>query len=129
MSGEFSISALIPATPEEIFEAWLNSGYHSRMTGSPAEISNEVGGSFQAWDGYIQGKNLILDFPRKIVQSWRTADFSPAEQDSRVEIVLQAEEEGTRVSIHHSHLPEGGETYKQGWVDNYFEPMKKYFGG
>ena len=129
MSVKFTVSELIPAAPEEIFEAWLDSGYHSRMTGSTAEISREAGGTFRAWDGYISGENLILDFPRRIVQSWRTTDFSAADPDSRVEISLEEESGGTRLTIHHSHLPEDGDKYQQGWKDAYFIPMKNYFGG
>lgn len=129
MSKEFTVSELIPAAPEEIYEAWLDSGYHTRMTGSPAEISREAGGTFRAWDGYISGENLILNFPRRIVQSWRTRDFSAGEPDSRVEILLEEENGGTRLTIHHSHLPGDGDKYQQGWKDAYFIPMKKYFGG
>ena len=129
MSIEFEISDVIPASPEEIYEAWLNSEEHTRMTGGQAKISPKVGDSFEAWDGYIQGKNLELEYPRRILQQWRTNEFEKTEQDSRLEILLDPASDGTQVTIRHSALPEYGMQYRQGWIDAYFLPMKAYFGG
>ena len=129
MSIEFEISDVIPASPEEIYEAWLNSEAHSRMTGGQAKISRNVGDTFEAWDGYIQGKNLELEFPRRILQQWRTTEFADTEKDSQLEILFDPADDGTRVTIRHTVLPEHGIQYQQGWIDAYFIPMKKYFGG
>ena len=49
----FTISANLPATPEQIYRAWLSSEGHSQMTGSQAEVQEGNGGSFKAWNGYI----------------------------------------------------------------------------
>ena len=128
MSVEFDVSELIPATPEDIYDAWLSTDRHSSMTGSPAKVSNSVGGGFAAWDGYIQGKNLELIPTSRIVQEWRTTEFEDSDEDSLLEIVLESQEEGTLVTIRHSKLPDHGMQYKQGWIDAYFVPMKAYFG-
>jgi uncharacterized protein YndB with AHSA1/START domain len=45
----------IPATPDEIYEAFTNSKKHSAFTGSKAKCDPKVGGKFTAWDGYISG--------------------------------------------------------------------------
>lgn len=127
MSLEFTKSSLIPATPQEIYHAWMSSDGHSAMTGSPAKISPELGGKFEAWDGYIHGTNLELVPGKRIVQSWRTVEFSADEPDSRIEISLDAEGEQTRLTLHHTGLPPHGKQYEQGWVESYFEPMKEYF--
>lgn len=127
MSPKFEISTLIPATPDKIYKAWLDSKGHSQMTGSKAKVSNKVGETFEAWDGYISGTNLELKPGKKIVQSWRTVEFDDSEKDSHLEIELVPAKGGTKLTIRHSNLPPGGEQYKQGWADNYFEPMKAYF--
>lgn len=127
MAIEFSVSEIIPAHPEEVFDAWLDSEKHGSMTGGEAEISNLVGGKFTAWDGYISGENVSIVRPSLIVQDWRTVEFSDEEPDSCLEIRFEPEDEGTRVTITHSNLPSHGMQYKQGWVDNYFLPMKEYF--
>ena len=69
---EFTVSDTIPATPAEIYSAWLSDEGHTEMTGGEANCSGEVGGEFDAWDGYISGVNLELDENARIVQSWRT---------------------------------------------------------
>ena len=97
------------------------------MTGGEARVSALVGETFDAWDGYIQGRNLELEPYRRIVQSWRTAEFSPAEKDSKIEILLEPQDGGTLLILIHTDLPADGMQYKQGWVVNYFEPMNAYF--
>jgi len=54
----FEISEALPAPPEAVYAAWMDSGGHSQMTGSPAEVSAVLGGAFSAWDGYIRGTHL-----------------------------------------------------------------------
>ena len=127
MSVSFELSELIPATPDDIYGAWLSSDGHSSMTGSAAKVSNSVGREFEGWDGYIQGKNLELVPASRIIQEWRTTEFEDSDEDSRLEIALDSQEEGTLVTIRHSNLPDHGMQYKQGWIDAYFVPMKAYF--
>lgn len=124
---EFEVSDHIPAPRERVYDAWLDSEQHSGMTGSTANVSNQVGEPFETWDGYIQGVNLELESPHRILQHWRTAEFVATEEDSLLEIMFEPDGEGTKVTIRHSHLPAHGLQYKQGWIDAYFEPMKAYF--
>jgi uncharacterized protein YndB with AHSA1/START domain len=126
MSVAFEISEVFPATPQAIYQAWLNSEGHTAMTGSPAQASAQVGGSFSAWDGYITGKNLELEPGRRIVQAWRTIEFQQSDPDSRLDVTIEPEGKGTRVTIRHSNLPDDGMQYKQGWVESYFQPMLAY---
>jgi uncharacterized protein YndB with AHSA1/START domain len=124
---EFKVSALVPATPEEIFDAWLDSRAHGDMTGSLAKASPHPGAEFEAWDGYIRGRNLILERPDRIVQSWRTANFDPSDPDSQIEVLFEQRGNGTQVTIHHTRLPAHGSRYEAGWPKHYFEPMRAYF--
>src|SRR5437764_8302578 len=102
MPFEFSVTDVIPASPQAIYDAWLDSRGHAAMVGGkPARISAEPGGVFTVWDGYITGRNLELDPGRRIVQSWRTGKFTAADPDSRIEVVLEAVADGARVTVHH----------------------------
>ena len=127
MAQSFIVTELIPASPEEIYSAWLDSAGHAGMTGSPATVNAKVGEEFEAWDGYIQGRNLELEPGKRIIQAWRTTEFEPSDEDSLVEVVLEPAAGGTKVTIRHSNLPADGEQYLQGWIDFYFQPMKEYF--
>lgn len=128
MAIEFEVSDLIPAPPDVVYAAWLDSAEHTAMTGGEATVSAVEGDAFEAWNGYIQGVNVLLEPPRRIVQRWRTAEFAPEDDDSRLEIVLESAENGARLTIRHSNLPAHGMQYRQGWIDAYFTPMKTYFG-
>ncbi len=129
MADSFKVSVTLPATPKEIYNAWLDSEKHSEFTESKTEIEKKVGSEFTAGDGYIHGKNLLLHMNKRIHQSWRTADFPEDAPDSKVEISLEPVEKGTKLTIVHSNLPDGeGKKYKKEWKDHYFAPMKKYFG-
>jgi uncharacterized protein YndB with AHSA1/START domain len=123
------IARIIPATPERIFQAWLDAAEHAAMTGSPATVESlEVGGRFTAWDGYIDGSHLALEPGVRIVQSWRSDDFPVDALDSRLEVRLEAAPGGTRVTLRHSDLPEGqGPALLEGWDEFYLEPMAHYF--
>lgn len=127
MPPAFEISAIFPASPEQLYTAWLDSAQHSAMTGGAAEVSDQPGAAFTAWDGYIHGRNLELEPGRRIVQAWRTTEFAPDEPDSRLEILFEPVEGGTRLTLRHTELPEHGMQYKQGWVEAYFDPIKAYF--
>ena len=94
------------------------------MTGNPAH----VGGKFKAWDGYIFGSTLELEPDQRIVQAWRTSEFPDNAPDSRLEILLEKVTEGTKVTLIHNDMPEDQiDSYRQGWEDFYFKPMKEYF--
>jgi len=128
VSESFKVSTVLPASAERIYEAWLNSNEHAAFIGSSAEIDAAVGGRFSMWDGYIEGVNEQLEPNHRIVQSWRTTEFPPDSPDSRLEIVLEEGEAGTRLTLHHTELPEGqGEQYRDGWEEHYFEGMREYF--
>jgi uncharacterized protein YndB with AHSA1/START domain len=124
----FTLTTLIPASPQEIYEAWLDSVTHSEMTGGDAMMSDEIGAEVSAHDGYITGRNLELVPGERIVQSWRTADFADEHQDSVVTVMLEDTDEGTLLTLVHANVPDDQTSYERsGWEQFYFEPMKAYF--
>ncbi|HVP20600.1 MAG TPA: SRPBCC domain-containing protein [Anaerolineaceae bacterium] len=128
MPETLKLSTVIPAEPEKVYLAWLDSGMHSAFTGSLAEIDNRQGGRFTAWDGYIEGTTLELQPSRRILQSWRTTEFPEASPDSLLEVLFEPEDKGTCLTLIHTNIPDGqGENYRQGWEDFYFAPMLEYF--
>jgi activator of HSP90 ATPase len=128
VSFSFTLSDTIPATPRQIYDAWLDSRGHTAMTGSAAEATAIEGASFTAWGGYITGRNLTLEPSRRIVQSWRTTRFTANDPDSRIEVLLEPTAEGSTLTLHHTDVPDGHTGYQHGgWQEHYFEPMKRYF--
>ena len=124
---EFTLKIRIEATAKDIYTTWLNSEGHTKMTGGEAIVSDEIGDSFTAWDGYIEGRNIKLEPYKRILQSWRTSEFEVNENDSQIEILLVEVNGQTDLTLIHSNIPESGEHYKKGWDTHYFKPMKAYF--
>jgi activator of HSP90 ATPase len=125
---DFELSCTIPATPEAIHEAWLNSAAHSEMTGGEAVASNKLGAPHSAWDGYITGKNVELVPGVRIVQTWRTSEFAADDPDSTITVALTPVKTGTKLTLTHRGVPDGQTSYEEeGWREYYFEPMKAYF--
>ena len=130
MKNRFTLTAIVPAMPSEVYKAWLSTKGHAAMTGSAAKVDGKVGGKFSAWDGYIFGTTLELTPNERILQAWRTTEFPEGAPDSRLEIIFEEVKGGTEITLAHSKMPEDQvENYRQGWEDFYFKPMKQYFGG
>jgi uncharacterized protein YndB with AHSA1/START domain len=124
----YTLTTLIPASPQEIYEAWLDSVTHSEMTGGEASMSDEIGAEVSAHAGYITGRNLELVPAERIVQSWRTTEFADEHEDSVVTVMLEDTDEGALLTLVHSNVPDEQTSYEQGgWQEYYFEPMKAYF--
>ncbi|WXG44402.1 MAG: SRPBCC domain-containing protein [Promethearchaeati archaeon SRVP18_Atabeyarchaeia-1] len=119
---------IIPAEPEEIYDAYVDPKKHSAFTGSKATGSGKVGGEFTAWDGYIFGKNLVLETGKRIVQEWMTTEWPEGYPASKLELTLKKVKGGTQLSMVHSNVPaEQADDYKQGWTDFYWKPLREYF--
>ena len=124
-----SLSAIIPGPTEAIYEAWLDASQHAAFTGDEVRIEPFVGGTFNILNGYITGRILHLDPPKRIIQAWRSADFPPNSPASEVEIGLEKKGNDTLFQLYHSGIPdEVAIDFKQWWLENYIDPMKLYFG-
>ena len=120
MKESFELKESFQVPPAKIYAAWLDSVGHTAMTGGEADCNAQVGGSFTAWDGYISGTNLELIPNQKIVQSWRSTQFAPEDEDSELTIQLEETAEGTLLTLIHQNIPEGQTQYKLGWINHYF---------
>ena len=128
MPSDFEVSSPMPASPATVFSTWMSSEGHSAMTGGDASVDARVGGAYTAWNGYIQGRTIELEAPTRIVQSWRTTDFTADDEDSRIDVRLADHDGGTLVTIRHSNVPDGHDGYENGgWEQSYFGPMRAYF--
>ena len=119
---------VIPASPVEVYDAFIDPRKHSEFTGSEATCDPTVGGKFTAWDGYISGRNLELEKGKRIVQEWVTAEWPKGYASSILELMFRRVKGGTQVRMVHSHVPvEQADDYRRGWIDNYWDLLKDYF--
>src|SRR5207244_5126629 len=76
MPFEFSVSDFIPARAQDIYDAWLSSNGHEKITGGQkAQISAQEGAAFTVWNGYITGRYLTIEPGRRIVHLLRGNEY------------------------------------------------------
>jgi activator of HSP90 ATPase len=119
-------SIIIKASPHEVYEVFMDSKKHSKLTESKVKISREIGGKFSIFEGDIEGKNLELIQDKKIVQSWRSNEEGwPKTHYSTITIELESAEKGTLLKFKQTEVPSTSyESVKEGWNDYYWEPLK-----
>jgi len=118
----------INARPNEVYDAYLTSRTHAKITGMPARIRRTVGAAFTAGGDYISGFNLDLVPGRRIVQAWRGSDW-PSGAFSLVSLELRSRGKKTRLVFDQRGIPEGVESgvTKEDWAKYYWEPFREYF--
>lgn len=128
--ADFSSSARFAVPPEKVYASWIDGAGHAEMTGAPASSDPRVGGAFSCWEGYISGTYTELVPARRIAMNWRTAQFPADAPDAHVVVELWADGDGTKLVLTQSGSPaDQVESYRAGWEQFYFSPMRARFGG
>ncbi len=115
------------ATPQKVYDALLDAKQFTEFSGRAAEISRDVGGAFSLFKGHIIGRNVELVPNQRIVQAWRVVTW-PEGAWSIARFDLKPNGTGTHVVLDHIGFPEGLRDHlAQGWDENYWSLLKKYF--
>lgn len=121
-------SVIVPASPAEVYEAFVDPKIHAAFTGSPAKGSRRVGSHFAACGGYIDSVHRELVPGKRIVQDWSTTEWPEGAPVSRLELTLKRVAKGTELRMVHSNVPASqADSYRQGWIDYYWKPLNAYF--
>lgn len=119
---------VVPGSPADVYDAFVNPRVHAAFTGAAATGSARVGARFTAWDGYISGVNREVVKGKRLVQDWMTTEWPDGAAPSRVAFTFKRVTGGTEVRMVHANVPaEQADSYRQGWIDYYWEPLKAYF--
>ena len=108
----------IRASPEAVYDALTNARLHAAFTGC----------GFTAWDGYIEGRHLVLRRGRLIVQEWSTSEWPKACPPSRLEFRLKPAKTGTELIMVRSGVPAAQcRNLRSGWAEYYWRPLRAWF--
>ncbi len=119
---------VIPASPAEVYDAFIDARKHSAFTGVKATCTPKVGGKISAWDGYISGKNLKLVKGKRILQEWITTSWVEGYPASKLDLLFSKKGNGTELTMIHSDVPATlASSFAKGWKDHYWTLLKKYF--
>jgi activator of HSP90 ATPase len=122
---DFKKYYLIPATPDEVYNAITNPLAIRLWTGENTEMSDEPGSEFSLWDGSISGRNISFVAGKKIEQQWY---FGEQEVPSIVTIILHPDAKGTSAELRHTNIPDSEyDNITQGWDESYFYALGDFF--
>ena len=68
-------AATFKASPEKLFALFTDSKKHSAATGAKASVSAKAGAKWTAFDGMLNGRNLLVVPGKMIVQAWRASHW------------------------------------------------------
>jgi activator of HSP90 ATPase len=115
------------ASPQQLYEALLDSKQFSEFSARAAQIKPSVGGAFTLFANHIVGVNVELIPNQRIVQAWRVVDW-PQGIYSIARFELKPSGSGTILVFDHIGFPDGLHDHlADGWQKNYWELLTKYF--
>ena len=124
-----TITRTFRATPEELWELWTDPEKISEWHRPGPEYTVKHEGEAQVGGKYelnmtdhrgtqtAFGEFQVVEPPRKLVYSWSWRN-SPFKEDSRVTILLEPVDAGTKLTLVHDRLssPESVRAHAQGWM-------------
>jgi uncharacterized protein YndB with AHSA1/START domain len=120
-------AAFLPASPDRLFDMYIDPALHGAFTGAPVTIGSQPGAVFRAFDNMISGTILQVVPKRLIVQSWRAAHWAAEEIDSTLILSFWPDEEGGRIELVHVNVAEDDFAgVSHGWQEYYWAPWRKY---
>ena len=127
MKAPIRQSIVLNASPEELFDTFLDARKHSAVTGAPAKVSRRTGAAFTAFGGELRGRNLLIVPKRMIVQAWRSRHWKASDQDSIVVLRFGKARGGGRIDLVHVNVPaHDHKGVTRGWPKFYWTPWKRY---
>lgn len=120
-------SATFPASPAKLFAIYTDSARHSAATGAQASVSAQAGAKFTAFDGMLEGRNLLVVPGRMIVQAWRASHWKKSDLDSILTLTFSKAPGGARIDLVHVGVPAHDHRgVTQGWPKYYWKPWRAY---
>lgn len=115
------VSVHIEASAETVFPYFTDPSRYVQWMGRDAELEAFPGGTYRVRmrDGIeASGEFVEIDPPHRLVFTFgwmQGEDVAPG--SSRVEVTLEPESEGTRVTLRHTGLPKGDQImhHRAGW--------------
>ena len=113
-------------SPDRLFETYMDASQHAAAIAAPVEMDRRVGGRFSAFGGLI-GRNILIESPRLIVQTWRANIFREEDADSVLVLLFDKTDAGARVRLVQANVPEHAvQTIEKGWEQHYWSRWTRY---
>jgi len=111
---------------ERLYNLYMDPHRHKAAIGGPVEIEPEIGGRFSALGG-LTGRNLAIESPRLIVQTWRAKVWRDEDPDSVLILTFANTSAGARVQLVQANVPDHAyQTIDDGWRRHYWAKWTDY---
>ncbi|HUE14451.1 MAG TPA: SRPBCC domain-containing protein [Planctomycetaceae bacterium] len=121
------LAASLPASPDRLYDMYLDPRLHAAFTGAPVTIEPRAGAEFLAFNGALTGTILHVEPKRLIVQRWRSTNFPKGAIDSVLVLSFWPEGNGARIELVHINVPEEDFAgVSEGWAKFYWNPWRAY---
>jgi len=126
--SSFTLKEKFVCSRKDLFECLLLPNRVKAFAGGDAIISPEKGSKFRLFGGSVEGENLEVEEPKKIVQKWRFSSW-PEGVYSIVTIELEEKDGKTILKLEQTGVPEEDkERTENGWDANFWRRIKGIFG-
>ena len=125
-----SLSYVIYATPEKVFEALTQEGIIGQWCDGGGKVDHKVDGDIELFDGWVKGKVVAFDKKnKKLAYTWKPKEWDKKTAPSLVQYTFKPHAAGTEVTVEHTGYPtkDEADNHLRGWTDYVFEPLNDYF--
>jgi activator of HSP90 ATPase len=127
MPKNLILAASFAATPDRLFDMYLDARSHSALTGAPATVEPRAGTAFSAFDGMLSGTLLHIEPKRLIVQTWRSKNWPADAIDSVLVLSFWPQQDAARIELVQVNVAdEDFAGVSQGWEKYYWTPWRAY---
>ena len=127
MGRTIQIAAVLPATPDRLFDMYLDPSQHAAFTGQPVTVSAVVGSPFRAFNGVLSGTMLQVIPKRLIVQSWRSPHWGASDIDSTLVLTFLPDNDGARIELVQVNVVDSDFAgVCHGWEKYYWTPWRAF---
>lgn len=127
MPRTIQLAASLPASPDRLFDMYLDPAEHAAFTGAPVTIAAHPGAPFRAFNDVLSGTILQVVPKRLIVQSWRSPHWGPTDVDSTLILTFLPDKAGGRIELVQVNVVDDDFAgVSHGWEKYYWSPWRAY---
>ena len=121
-SNTVELQLRLNAPPDDVFPYLTDADLYVRWQGVKAELDPRPGGVFRVWmdaNTVARGEFVEVEASRRVVFTWGwEGDDGCPPGSTTVELTLEAQGEGTILSLRHTGLPDGAAAamHEEGWI-------------
>ena len=130
MPGTIQQTVRLPASPDELYDSYLDPKRHAAITGEAVRIAAAPDSEFSAFGGMLSGRIVAIVPKRLIVQTWRAKHWTKNDADSILVLSFSGDRAYGQIDLVHVNVADHDlEDVTAGWEKYYWAPWRRFLGG